>query len=252
MSLSSIIKSPTAIRGKRDILVSRAGGDDLLDEQFHSLDSLWQSADKEYADTITRQDKEIKLAKKQSDDMLLNAKQSAGRIEEEAYEKGFNAGKEAALAEEKVKIQEKLVEFDRILNGLSGDRERVHQEYERDIVNMVKVMVDRVLFHEVTVNPLAIQVCLEKAMSYIVENSNMKVHLHGNDFKRLREASMEKPELLSGANQVELTEDPTISEGGCFIETEFGEVNMTLETRKEKLYETIDQVFLTALSGQKG
>jgi flagellar assembly protein FliH len=85
-------------------------------------------------------------------------------------------------------------------------------------------------------------------MEFVVENSDVQVHLHTEDFNRIKEASMENPALLSGKGRVQLVDDPNISQGGCLLKTNFGEIDSTLEKCREKLYEAVDRAFLAALA----
>jgi flagellar assembly protein FliH len=109
-------------------------------------------------------------------------------------------------------------------------------------------MVDRLVNHEVSVNPRVIQACFREAMEFVVENSVVQVHLHSEDFHRIKEASLENPTMIAGKSRVELVDDPNISQGGCLLKTDFGEIDATLESCREKLYEAFDRAFLAALA----
>ena len=113
---------------------------------------------------------------------------------------------------------------------------------------MVNMMVDKIVNHEVSVNPRVITASLKKALSYVIENSLVKIHLNSIDFSKIKEASLENPDILEGFSQLELIEDQSVSVGGCLLETEFGEVDATIENRKEKLFEAIDRFFMQSLS----
>ncbi|HSR37135.1 MAG TPA: FliH/SctL family protein, partial [Desulfurivibrionaceae bacterium] len=111
---------------------------------------------------------------------------------------------------------------------------------------------DRLVHHEISVNPLVIQACLQQAMTFVVENSLVKVHLHSDDLHRIKEISLENPALFEGKNRVQLVEDPAIGQGGCLLKTSFGEIDATIEGGKAKLYEAVEQAFLAALAADAG
>ena len=246
MNLSKIIKSEAPKPTGNGILTTRPGLDDLIEAKFHSLDSLWQSGDPEYIDTMNKLQAEKEAVKQQTEEMLAKTQAEVDRIEQEAHEKGFAAGKEEAAAIAEKELKDKLTELDKLLKSVEADRRQLHGEYENDIITLVKTMVDRAVFHEVSVNPMVIQACLKTALSYVVENSTVNVHLHSNDLNRLKEVGLDNPDLLSGFNQLELTEGPGVSEGGCLLETSFGEVDATLEERRGRLYKAIDAIFMKA------
>ena len=250
MSLSKIYKLDKNVLRKSEIYTTKPGSGDPEDETFLSLDSLWQSADTEYIDAVDQLKEDQERVERETAEMLKKAQDQVEQIEKEAFDKGFNAGKEQALAEEQKKQQERLSQFTQLTQSFDEDRKRLHDEYELDILTLVKLMVDRVLYHEVTVNPLVIETCLKTAMSYVVQNSKVKINLNKDDLERIQQATLEKPQLLEGVAQVELTEDPSISQGGCYLETGFGEIDATLETRRDEIYKALDAIFVKALAGR--
>lgn len=250
MNLSKIIKHGIISKNQSEVLRVRPVDEEISIECFHSYDSLWQSPGGENVETISKLEKEKLRIKAETEELLENARNQVEQIEKEAREKGYAAGKEEALAEEKITLSGKVSEFDSFLKALEVDRKQLNVSYEKDIITLVKTMVDRVLFHEASVNPMVIEVCLKTAMSYVVENSKIKIHLNAKDLDRLKEASVERPDLLAGTNKIELTEDPGITEGGCLLETGFGDVDATLESRKDRLYEAIDAIFQKVLMDQ--
>lgn len=250
MNSSRIIKSS---RGSRDnaIFITRPGGGESGGGGFHSLDSLWQSDDAELVSTLSTLEAEknrlqqaAEAMKAETEAMLAAAQERVAQIEKEAFDKGFTAGKAECLAQE----QAKFAQIDTLLAEIEQDRQKLYRQYEADILALVKAMVDRVLFHEVTINPKAIEVCLKTALAYVVENSSIVIRLHAQDLERLKQAAMERPEMLSGYKKIELVEDPSTPLGGCLIDTGFGEIDASLESRKEKVFLAIDAVLHKAVS----
>jgi len=249
MNSSRIIKSA---RGSSDnaILITRPGGGESSGGGFHSLASLWQSDDAELVSVLSKLEVEKENLRRQTEmmqaetaAMVASAQARVAQIEKDAFDKGFAEGKASGLEQEKAKI----AQVDALLTAIEQDRQRLYAQYEADILSLIKAMVDRVLFHEVTVNPQAIEVCLKTALAYVVENSTIVIRLHGQDLEQLKQAAMERPEILAGYKKIELTEDPSIGLGGCILDTGFGEIDATLESRKGKVFAAIDAVLQKAV-----
>jgi len=246
MSLSSVIKSKIFRPVENQILTTRPGLADLNQDEFRTLDSLWQSGSAEYGGTITLQDAKER-AKNESEAMLARARAKVVEIEKQAYDKGFAAGHEEALRLGRDELQAKSGKIDELLKDISDARRQLYEKYQSDMVTLMQAMLERILFHEVSVNSQVIKACLKATLGYVVENSTVTVHLHVNDLNRLKEAGLDDPELLAGFKQLELTEDPVISEGGCLLESGFGEVDATLESRRDKLSKAIEATFMQAM-----
>lgn len=249
MSSSRVIKSSRGGKGNA-ILISRPGGPEAGGGGFHSLASMWQSDDSELVSALSKLEtekenirREAEIMKAEMAAMVAAAEGRVAQIEKDAFDKGFAEGKTQSLAQEKIRLDQ----VDALLAKIESDRQQLYAQYEADVFFLIKAMVDRVLFHEVTINPQAIEVCLKTALAYVVENATIVIRLHGQDLERLRQAAMDHPELLAGYKKVELTEDPSIAIGGCILETGFGEIDATLDSRKEKVFAAIDAVLHKAV-----
>lgn len=251
MSSYKIIKSAGQGNGHA-IMVSRTSGQDK-EGGFHALSGLWQSDDEGLSTALTQLEAEREKLRQESERvtresaaLVAEAQGRVTAIEKEAFEKGFAAGKKEAEEVEKRRLSEFTAQLDALLANIDTDRQRLYHQYEADILTLIKAMVERVLFHEVTINPQAIEICLKTALGYVVENSAVTVRLHGQDLERLKQVLMERPEMLAGYKKVELIEDPSIAQGGCLLETGFGEVDATLESRRAKVCAAIDLVLRQA------
>ena len=191
---------------------------------------------------------ERELARQQAEEIVRQAQAEAARIEQEAYDRGVAKGEAEGRAAGKEEYEAKVHQFALFLDTLQNQRAEVLGRYEREMLTLITTMVDRLVQHEVSVNPLVIQACLQQAMTFVVENSLVKVHLNSEDLHRIKEISLENPALFEGKNRVQLVEDPVISQGGCLLKTGFGEIDATLESCKAKLYEAVEQAFLAALA----
>ena len=221
----------------------------LATEDFLSFEDFWQvkpgsAEDKKLQKRRTPRE----VAMDEAVEILRKAGEQADSIKEEAYVEGKAAGEAEGKAAGLAQYESKIEELDLLLTALDGEREAVLRQHEESVLVLITTMVDRLVYHEVSVNPLVIQACLKKAMEFVVENSTVQIHLHGDDFSRLKKASLENSRLIEGKNRIQLVEDPNIAEGGCFLKTDFGEIDATLETCKTRLYGAVEQAFLAAMA----
>ena len=240
--MSNIIK-PSKGGDRDEILSAKARSRQDDNRGFQAFDTLWQAGSGDIMSIAGLEARKEKL-RKEAEELVHNAEMRAAQIEEDAYTSGFAKGQE----EGRKIINGKMQYVEGVLAGIQDERKSLYRKYEGDLVELVKAMVEKVVNHEVSVNPRVIPACLRLALSYVVENSEVKVHLNGNDFNRIRELGLVNPELLEGFKQLELIEDESVSEGGCLLETEFGEVDATIGNRMGKLIEAIDRFFLQSLA----
>jgi flagellar assembly protein FliH len=217
----------------------------LTTEEFLSFEDFWQvKSDSAEAEKKVKRKSPHEIAMEEAVEIIRQAGDKAESIRQEAYAEGKAEGQAAGLAQYTHQVEELAVLF----ASLDGEREAVLRQHEESMFVLITTMVDRLVHHEVSVNPLVIQACLKKAMEYVVENSTVQIHLHGDDFGRLKKASLENSRLIEGKNRIQLVEDPNISVGGCFLKTDFGEIDATLENCKARLYAAVEQAFIAAMA----
>ncbi len=249
MNLSSVIK----IHGDGSSLDGLESSLPNLENsgEFVSYESLWHDQDggaEEIGLTVAEKMRmEQERIQSENEEMIEKARAEAAEIEKQAYDKGFAGGEEEGRASGRAEFDDRMFQAANLIRELEMARSDVHRRYEEDLLPLIQTMVDRLVNHEVSVNSQVIVACLRDAMEYVVARSTVKVHLHPIDFERINKMEQDDPQPLAGRQQVELVADPDISEGGCFLETEFGEIDATLENRREQLYEAVDRAFQAAI-----
>jgi flagellar assembly protein FliH len=216
---------------------------------FISFESLMLGKDKEkLSDPLQQLKKEQEAVRRETEAILARAEAEKQGIEEEAYRKGFASGEEEGSKSAEKAFADKIKAAARLIRSLENERDLVHRQYEKELLALIKIMVERLVGHEVSANPLVIVDCLRLAMKYVVEDSTVKVHLQSDDFQHIKEISLDDPSLLQGARRIELIEDPAVARGGCLLQTDFGEIDATLDNCRERLFEIVDRAFLDALA----
>lgn len=203
-------------------------------------------------DPLVKIRKEQEAARAQTEAMIAQAQAEVERIEKEAYERGFAKGVQEGEAAMVAKFTTPLAQVGSLITALTEDRARLYAGYEKDLLPLIRTMVDQLAHHEISVNPLVVQSCLRRALEFVVESSVVRVRLHPDDYARIKEAGIQDPALLQGRNQVHLIEDPAISMGGCYLESDFGEVDATHENLRTRLFKAVQQAFLAALAEKGG
>ncbi|MDZ7641957.1 MAG: FliH/SctL family protein [Desulfurivibrio sp.] len=186
-------------------------------------------------------------ARREAAEIIEQAQSEAAQLKETARQEGRAEGERQGRKEGKKEYAQRLAKLDQVLKTLDGQRGAIIERYRQELLTLVTTLSDRLVHHEVSTNPAVIERCFRDAMAYVVENSLVKVHLNPDDFHRLKEAGLADPTLFGGKNRIQLLEDPAIAAGGCLLKSDFGEVDATLDSARDKLYQAVDQAFQAAL-----
>jgi len=189
-------------------------------------------------------EEKLRQAKKVLADALLQAEQMKRDAYEKGHAEGYGKGEAVAL----VKYDEKIEQLGRMMEAVERQRAVVQQDYEKDLLPVILAVADRLVHHEISVNQKVILSCLKMAMQFVAESAVIRVHLHPDDFARIREASLRNPELLSGRKQLDLVEDERVGQGGCLLRSDFGEVDASFEKFRSRLFAVVEEAFQSALT----
>ena len=184
----------------------------------------------------------------EADKVLAEARRQASEIERAAYEKGYAEGRDRGEAEGKARYEESVSRLTRMTDSVEQQRNLIQKQYEKELLPVVLAVVDRLVHHEISVNQRVIFGCLCKALQFVADSAVVKVHLHPDDFAKIREASLTNTDLLAGRKQLDFIEDESVSMGGCLLRSDFGEVDASLDQFRSRLYKAVEEAFLSALA----
>lgn len=164
------------------------------------------------------------------------------QIRAEAYNEGFATGERdgfhsaqiKAQQEAKVRMDERLLEFEALLTHLLEPLQQQDDDIEAMLLNLVESMVKQVVQRELVTDSSQITQVLRGALKALPMGAdNIRIYLNPTDFeavKAVRERHDERWRLL---------EDDQLLPGGCRIETEHSQVDATRETRLQQLVEQL-------------
>lgn len=182
--------------------------------------------------------------------LIEAARVKAAAIEKQARDEGFARGSKEGEAAGRAKYDETVRRLVALMAGIDTQRPSLHQQYEAELWPVVEAMVRRLAQHEVSVNPRVIVACVRKTLEFVAASSYVRIRLHPEDFRRIKEAGLDSPELFAGRERLDLIEDPGVAMGGCVIGSDFGEIDASFDAFQERLLAAVGQAFLSSLSEQ--
>lgn len=170
---------------------------------------------------------------------LLTAERLA-IIEEEAHKDGYQHGKreglEKGLAEGRAMINERLAALDVVIQALQHPLQNLDDVVENDLVELVFSIARQLIRREINTQPDQIIAVIRDALGVLPTGArDIKVFLHPEDAKLSRELMS-----LSEQEQVwQIIEDPTLTRGGCRVQTEQSRVDATVESRLNEVIASV-------------
>lgn len=145
----------------------------------------------------------------------------------EARQAGWLQGHAAAL-EENAAVHNQLVErLARSVEEVSGLKQRLRREAERELVELSLAIARRILHREMTVDPEALHGIVVAALSRLDQReiSEVRVHPEQAPFIQACLAAMGLPQ------RIEVLPDRSLERGGLILKTGRGNIDASVETQ---------------------
>ncbi|GEK10309.1 flagellar assembly protein FliH [Pseudoalteromonas sp. McH1-7] len=155
---------------------------------------------------------------------------------EAGYKEGVEIGKEKGIEEAQPIIEERMKALSSLLDEMQSPLTRVDDECEKQLVYLVNLLAEQVIFKELKTSPELILNALKKAMDALpVKEQTVRIHLHPED--------LELVQSMYGAEHIEsqhwqLIPEPTLDRGGCEVKTPQSSIDMTLKNRISEVLES--------------
>lgn len=170
---------------------------------------------------------------------IRQMKEKSLLIEKEAYEKGFAQGEKDGFELGRKRLEMVIHQFELVLLGIRGQQEELYKEFEKEMLQLVISISQRVIRHELTLQEGVIQKTLEEAFRKVSDRTKIVVHLNPVDYQHLLAHQEGFPWVTAHTERIRVVEDPSVSRGGCLLETSFGEVDATIEGQFAEIVSSI-------------
>jgi len=202
----------------------------LEPEQEISFDEL-VSSNAEQANQIVAQSKEI----------VSRAEKKADEIERDAYEKGFAQGQKDGCDLGVKKLDRVLGNIEKVMGELTAYKRKFVEENEKEILALVRRISERVVKGTVNIDSQVVRRTILEAFGLISDPTEVTVKLNEDDLEYVKDLRPEFFKRLEGLKTLTMEADPTVTRGGCLIETGSGNIDARLERQLEMISSAIEQ-----------
>lgn len=150
---------------------------------------------------------------------------------QQADARGYQAGLERAQEEIRARLgalEERIRRFDALLGVLARPLEQLDAEVEGELVQLALAVGKQLARRELRIEPTQIIAIVRETLAQLpLAAREVRVRLHPEDAATVRE------HLAAGSGERvwTLVEDPTLTRGGCLVQSESSRIDARLESR---------------------
>lgn len=202
----------------------------------------------------------LENARRKSEEIISNAYSEASRIEQEAYQKGYDKGYKKGHDEEyekaakecdkmrqqtQMEYNEAIVKASSIIEAAEAVLKNAKEEYntyleskKEEIKDIVSVIVDRVLRREIN-NEDAFNEIVNEIITSAKNSKMFIIRCSGRYSEELRKIAKKINEQYSAKKDITVIEDNSIEEGKVTIEKDNGSIIVSVDEALSKIDELL-------------
>ena len=174
-------------------------------------------------------EREVRTAKQQAQQILAEAEARARAILEEAeqaharaVEEGYREGYEKGLAEWLTAIREVQVQMQHLV-----------EQAKPELIRLAVRVAEKILRQQLADDPTRLLPMIDEAFRSLraQKGATILLRVHPNDRSMLEAHRKRWLDRMPWIGELQVIADEEIRPGGCRIETDFGSVDLTLETQ---------------------
>ncbi|MDR1803445.1 MAG: flagellar assembly protein FliH [Treponema sp.] len=153
----------------------------------------------------------------------------------DALDQGHTEGREAGYVEGKAEVERLIQRTQTVLQRAQDKRTEILQETEQEIINLVLIIARKVVKAITESQRTVIISNVIQALRKVKGRGNIIIRVNLADLKLTTAHTKDFISLVEGAKSLQVVEDSTVDEGGCVIETDFGEIDARITSQLGEL-----------------
>jgi flagellar assembly protein FliH len=122
---------------------------------------------------------------------------------------------------------------------ISRLRENILRNSTKDMLRLVMVISKQIIQHEVASREELIVSIITEALHAAIKADECHIKINPDDLNVVNDKKPLFLTSISGLKNITFEADPSLARGGCLVESELGEVDATLETKLEKIFQEL-------------
>jgi flagellar assembly protein FliH len=193
----------------------------------------------------------VARARQQADQLVSEAHFEGAKIRQNSYDQGFAAGtedgikkgtedgraagKQAAMAEQKVKLEQLAKSLTSAVTELNTSRAKLESVAATEVIRLAVAIARRVTKLQGSLDPTVLTENVKSAMQLVVHSTDVRIALHPTQKQTLADALPQLRVQWPNVKHIELIEDPKLAPGGCRVFTAAGEVDADLDAQIDRV-----------------
>ena len=181
--------------------------------------------------------------RKAGKDATSEAQGNVSLIEQEAYEKGFVQGEKDGFELGEKKADKVIENIERLFDEISSLKREILKQHEKEILDLTFAIAEKIVHHLTKIDESGVKEAVFNALNLAMEKSKIILNVNPEDYDYIEKIRPELFKEYKDLKSITVTSDPSVTRGGCYLKTQYGDIDAGIETQLEKIYQCLQDAF---------
>jgi flagellar assembly protein FliH len=174
-------------------------------------------------------------ARQKAQDIITASQASIEKQRKEAEEQGLRTGREMGFQEGKVEVDRLIQRTQVILERSQAKRSEILVETEQRIIELV-ILIARKVIKVISESQREVIISnVQDALRKVKGRGDIIIRVNTVDLQLATEHIQDFIQIFERSGAIQIQEDSSVDQGGCIIETDFGEIDARIASQLAEL-----------------
>lgn len=172
---------------------------------------------------------------KQVEERLTEFEARFQQEKEDAYHSGFEDGTNEGTKQGLAQSAEEIERFQALVKTLPAQWNDAVKSYDIAVADLALRIAQKIVSAAADVDEQVILEAVRECLSYVEDKTKVIIRVNPDDLETVRRHRDNWLESLESIGTLLIEPEPTVSKGGCIVETPIGDVDAQVEERLERI-----------------
>lgn len=181
----------------------------------------------------------VSIEERVEKEALSRLKELQEQAYKQAYQLGLEEGREKAYQESAADFQARLSSLETLIGSIENLKPQLVSFNESHIVRLAYVMAKKIAMDEIVERKELVLKVVQQAIESAQSEESITVRVSESDLQFIESMREKLGKEFESIKRTKFESSDSISSGGCIVETNYGDVDATVEQRVEKLWDSL-------------